>query len=190
MTGVWVLLVVLALATAFGLWFRRASGRITDRPAATATPATTSGTPSAATVASTGVIPAGDDDPPVDIEPDEPSPQAAALAAALVGRLGERATMVQFSSAFCQPCRATRRILEEVTVLVPGVGHVEIDAEDNLDLVRALDIRRTPTVLFLDATGTVRKHASGQPRKADVIAALGDLMSDGPLDDAAPDFAI
>lgn len=186
MTGVWVLLVVLALATAFGLWFRRTSGRITDRPAATTTPTT----PSAATEASSGVIPAGDDDPPVDIEPDEPSPQAAALAAALDGRLGERATMVQFSSAFCQPCRATRRILEEVTVLVPGVGHVEIDAEDNLDLVRALDIRRTPTVLFLDATGAVRKHASGQPRKADVIAALGDLMPDGPREGDAPDFAI
>ena len=181
MTGVWVLLVVLALATAFGLWFRRTSGRITDRPS--------SGLSTAA-VSPSGVIPAADDDPPVDIEPDEPSPQAAALAAALDGRLGERATMVQFSSAFCQPCRATRRILEEVTVLLPGVAHVEIDAEDNLDLVRTLDIRRTPTVLFLDAAGAVRKHASGQPRKADVIAALGDLMPATPGDGGSPDFAI
>ena len=98
-------------------------------------------------------------------------------AAELGEGLGERATLVQFSSAFCQPCRATRRILEEVTVLVPGVSHVEIDAEDNLDLVRALDIRRTPTVLFLDSTGVVRKHASGQPRKADVIAALGEIVA-------------
>jgi thiol-disulfide isomerase/thioredoxin len=181
MTGVWVLLIVLALATVFGLWFTRTSGRITDRPA-TAVPS--------AAVPSSGVIPAADDDPPVDIEPDAPSPQAAALSAALDGRLGERATMVQFSSAFCQPCRATRRILEEVTVLVPGVAHVEIDAEDNLDLVRTLDIRRTPTVLFLDSTGAVRKHASGQPRKADVIAALGDLMPGTPGDAGAPDFAI
>lgn len=180
MTGVWVLIVVLALATAFGLWFRRTSGRISDRPSPVVA--------AAVAVPSSGVIPAADDDPPVDIEPDEPSPQAAALAAALDGRLGERATMVQFSSAFCQPCRATRRILEEVTVLVPGVSHVEIDAEDNLDLVRTLDIRRTPTVLFLDATGAVRKHASGQPRKADVIAALGDLMPG--TADGAPDFAI
>jgi len=170
MTGVWVLIVVLAAATAFGLWFRRTSGRITDRPGPAGAPV--------------GIVPAGDDDPPVDIEADDPSPQSAALAAAIAGRLGDRATMVQFSSAFCQPCRATRRILEEVTVLVPGVSHVEIDAEDNLDLVRALDIRRTPTVLFLDSTGVVRKHASGQPRKADVIAALGELMP------GAPDFEI
>ena len=95
--------------------------------------------------------------------------------------------MVQFSSAFCQPCRATRRILEEVTTMVPGVSHVEIDAEDHLDLVRELDIRRTPTVLFLDAGGVQRKHASGLPRKADVIAALGDII---PGSDGDPDFAI
>jgi thiol-disulfide isomerase/thioredoxin len=87
--------------------------------------------------------------------------------------LGERATLVQFSSAFCQPCRATRRILDEVTELVPGVAHVEIDAESRLDLVRSLNILRTPTVLILDASGHVVKRASGQPRKADVIGALG-----------------
>lgn len=87
--------------------------------------------------------------------------------------LGERATLVQFSSAFCQPCRATRRILSEVTAMVPGVAHVEIDAEARLDLVRSLNILRTPTVLILDASGRVVRRASGQPRKADVIGALG-----------------
>ena len=30
------------------------------------------------------------------------------------GQLGERATLLQFSSAFCAPCRATRRVLGEV----------------------------------------------------------------------------
>ncbi|POX37690.1 thioredoxin [Streptomyces sp. Ru73] len=87
--------------------------------------------------------------------------------------LGERATLVQFSSAFCQPCRATRRTLEDVAGMVPGVAHVEIDAEAHLDLVRELRIARTPTVLVLDAAGTVVRRAAGQPRKADVIAALG-----------------
>ncbi|MFJ2030613.1 thioredoxin family protein [Streptosporangium sp. NPDC087985] len=87
--------------------------------------------------------------------------------------LGERATLVQFSSAFCQPCRATRRVLTEVAEMVPGVAHVEIDAESRLDLVRSLNILRTPTVLILDASGQVVKRASGQPRKVDVIGALG-----------------
>ncbi|MGA5316836.1 TlpA family protein disulfide reductase [Streptomyces pseudogriseolus] len=95
------------------------------------------------------------------------------LAAELGTGLGERATLVQFSSAFCAPCRATRRVLGEVADMIPGVTHVEIDAEARLDLVRRLGIERTPTVLVLDADGRVVRRAAGQPRKADVIAALG-----------------
>ncbi|HEU4945883.1 MAG TPA: thioredoxin family protein [Kribbella sp.] len=94
-------------------------------------------------------------------------------AAALDAELGERATLLQFSSAFCAPCRATRRILAEVESMVDGVRHIELDAEAHLDLVRRLDIMRTPTVLVLDSTGAIVTRASGQPRKADVIAALG-----------------
>ena len=90
--------------------------------------------------------------------------------------LGQRATLVQFSTAFCAPCRATRRILAEVAGMTEGVAHVEIDAESHLDLVRRLDIRRTPTVLVLGPDGRIAKRATGQPRKADVIAALGDLQ--------------
>jgi len=97
-------------------------------------------------------------------------------AAELGGELGARATLVQFSSAFCAPCRATRRVLGEVAEMVPGVTHVEIDAEARLDLVRALDILKTPTVLVLDAEGRVVRRAAGQPRRADVIAALGEAV--------------
>ncbi|MFJ3640642.1 TlpA family protein disulfide reductase [Streptomyces sp. NPDC090108] len=97
-------------------------------------------------------------------------------AAELGGVLGERATLVQFSSAFCAPCRATRRVLGEVAAMVPGVSHVEVDAEARLDLVRALGVLKTPTVLVLDADGRVVRRAAGQPRKADVIAALGEAV--------------
>lgn len=97
-------------------------------------------------------------------------------AAELGENLGERATLVQFSSAFCAPCRATRRVLAEVAGMVPGVTHIEIDAEDHLNLVRELDILKTPTVLVLDANGFVVRRATGQPRKADVIAALGEAV--------------
>ncbi|MGW5046383.1 TlpA family protein disulfide reductase [Streptomyces griseoluteus] len=98
-------------------------------------------------------------------------------AAELGGEPGERATLVQFSSAFCAPCRATRRTLAEVARMVPGVAHVEIDAEARLELVRELGIVKTPTVLVLDADGAVVRRAQGQPRRADVIAALGEAVS-------------
>ena len=92
--------------------------------------------------------------------------------------LGERATLVQFSTAFCAPCRATRRVLSEVAAMVPGVRHVEIDAESRLDLVRRFDIMRTPTVLVLDTAGRIIKRAAGAPRRVDVIAALGLAVDD------------
>ncbi|WP_405813591.1 thioredoxin family protein [Streptomyces sp. NBC_01390] len=99
------------------------------------------------------------------------------LGAAELGEsLGDRATLVQFSSAFCAPCRATRRVLGEVAGIVPGVTHVEIDAEAHLDLVRRLDILKTPTVLVLDADGRIVRRATGQPRKEEVIAALGEAV--------------
>jgi len=87
--------------------------------------------------------------------------------------LGERATLVQFSSAFCSPCRATRVLLADVAGKVDGVVAVDIDAEAHLELVRRLDVMRTPTVLVLDGTGAVVTRASGLPRREQVLAALG-----------------
>ncbi|MDF4249139.1 thioredoxin family protein [Streptomyces sp. WMMB303] len=95
-------------------------------------------------------------------------------------RLGERATLVQFSSAFCQPCRATRRTLAEVAAMVEGVAHLEVDAEEHLALVRELEVAGTPTVFVLDAGGRIVRRATGQPRKADVIAALGAAVGASP----------
>jgi thiol-disulfide isomerase/thioredoxin len=90
--------------------------------------------------------------------------------------LGRQATLVQFSTAFCAPCRPTRQILAQVAEMVDGVTHVEIDAAERLDLVRRLSISSTPTILVLDPGGAIVKRASGLPRKADVIAALGAVV--------------
>jgi len=84
-------------------------------------------------------------------------------------------TLLQFSSAFCQPCRATRRILADVAASLAGVHHVDVDAESHLSAVRALGIVRTPTTLVIDAGGRVRNRVVGQPRRADVLAALAPL---------------
>jgi thiol-disulfide isomerase/thioredoxin len=100
-----------------------------------------------------------------------------ALSPADLGQpLGARATLLQFSSAFCAPCRATRQILGEVAGMVDGVAHVEIDAESRLDLVRRLDVLRTPTMFVLGPDGQITHRASGQPRKAEVIAAIGTVV--------------
>ena len=133
MTGVVVLLAVLAVSTAFGLVHRARTGRVRD----------------------------------------EPRDDLRAVLAALGAEPGERATLLQFSSAFCAPCRATRRVLSDVADVVPGVRHVEVDAEQHLDVVRLLGITKTPTTLVLDAQARVTARAAGQPRKDEVLAALG-----------------
>lgn len=86
--------------------------------------------------------------------------------------LGQRATLVQFSTAFCQPCRATRATLAHVAAGSDGVVHVEIDAEHNLSLVRRLGVLRTPTTFVLDGSGRIVARAMGTPRLDDVRAAL------------------
>lgn len=85
---------------------------------------------------------------------------------------GERATLLQFSSAFCTPCRATKALLGQVVQDFPGIKHIEIDAESNLELVRELDIKSTPTTLVLDRSGIEISRAVGAPRRSDVVASL------------------
>lgn len=85
---------------------------------------------------------------------------------------GERATLVEFSTAFCAPCRMTRQVVGGVAAVVPGVEHVEIDAERHLEIVRALGVTSTPTTLVLDAAGREVTRAAGVPRKEQVLAAL------------------
>jgi thiol-disulfide isomerase/thioredoxin len=158
MTGVIALVVALAVATAIGLILRRRSGQF--RAAGHARGA--SKAPDGASLAA-----------PVD--------SGEMLTEAELGAaLGERATLVQFSTAFCAPCRPTRQILAQVADMVDGVRHIEIDAAERLDLAGRLNILSTPTVLVLGPGGVISKRASGLPRKADVIAALGQVIDPAP----------
>ena len=127
------LVVVLALAIAFGVWYTRSRGEFRKKK-------TVNG-------------------PKLD--------------ASVIGvELGSRVTMVQFSSAFCSPCRATKALLEDMVKTMPDVRYAHIDAESHLELVRQLDIRSTPTTLFLNASGVEVGRAMGTPKRSQVMAAI------------------
>jgi len=123
--------IVLALATAYGLWYQRSRGRVVVK-----------------------------------------SDKGLITQEMIGASLGSRVTLVQFSSAFCSPCRATRMLLEDVTAEMSDVAYVEVDAEANLELVRTLDIRSTPTTLFLDRTGHEVGRAMGAPKRDQVLSAI------------------
>jgi thiol-disulfide isomerase/thioredoxin len=148
-TGQWVLLVSVLFVVGFAVYRVATDGRFRGTRRVRGVQAgTTSGETAAGVLASAGVaVP-----------------------------LGDRATLLQFSSAFCAPCRATRRVLGEVVDLVPGVTHMEVDAESHLDVVRTLRVLRTPTTLILDAEGREVSRASGLPQRDQVLTALAGVL--------------
>ncbi|GAB2974360.1 TlpA family protein disulfide reductase [Nocardioides montaniterrae] len=106
-----------------------------------------------------------------------PTTWTAISGAVPAAELGERATLVQFSSSFCAPCRTTRVLLGDIASREAGIVHLEVDAEAHLELVRALDVRRTPTTLVLDATGAEVTRAAGAPRRDQVLAVLPEAVA-------------
>ena len=86
-------------------------------------------------------------------------------------------TFLQFSSEFCQPCRVTNKVLEEVTNSFPAICHIELDVVEHMDLVKTYGISRTPTTLIIDKAGTVHFRATGVPKKAELTAAVTDLVN-------------
>lgn len=159
-----LLVALLVLATVGGLIWQRRSGRFRQSPSV-----------SPAAGAALGAAPG------TAARPDVRDDRVLITAESIGAPLGERATLVQFSSAFCAPCRAARVVLADVASIVPGVRHVEVDAESHLDLVRELKVLSTPTIFVLDATGAVTSRAAGLPKRQFVLAALADAVGD-PVD--------
>jgi thiol-disulfide isomerase/thioredoxin len=79
-------------------------------------------------------------------------------------------TVVQFSTAFCAPCRATKARLQQLQATRPGLAVVQVDAESHLDEVRELDVRRTPTLFYLGRDGELIGRSSGAPRPDELTA--------------------
>jgi thiol-disulfide isomerase/thioredoxin len=141
--GLIVAAAVLAVATAAGLVWRRREGRF--RGVAPGIRATGSG----------------------------PEPGPPVLAGSQLGHpLGSRATLLQFSSPFCAPCRATRQLLAGIAARDGTVAHIEVDVSDRMDLVSLLGVRKTPAVFVLGRHGEVVLRASGLPRRDEVLAAV------------------
>lgn len=103
---------------------------------------------------------------------------ASADAIAIDGvQLGPDATLVQFSSEYCAPCRATARVLHDVADAAPGVAHVELDVAARPELAARFGILQTPTTLVIDGSGRVRARIGGAVRRDAVAAELSRLRN-------------
>ena len=154
--GLIVLVVVVAAASAAGLGLRARSGRFQGQRSKSVSARTVRG------------------------DSGSHRAQGAALTADDLGAsLGQRATLVQFSTEFCTYCGPTRELLAELAQERPGVEFVEIDAADRMDLTRRLRVMATPTVLVLGPDGVIERRSSGQQRRSDLLAAVGAVLGEG-----------
>lgn len=97
------------------------------------------------------------------------------LESELGDKYGKRATVVIFSTKFCSECRAAKALISDVTSTLSDIAYVEIDAESNLELVRKVDIRSTPTTIFLDKAGFEIARATGAPKRDQLIKVIASL---------------
>lgn len=89
--------------------------------------------------------------------------------------LGDRATLVQFSTETCARCPQVRRMLTGIVGAHEGLRHLEIDLTHRPDLTRRYRVLQTPTTLVVDRTGAVRARFHGVPQRhalAETVASL------------------
>ena len=91
------------------------------------------------------------------------------------GTYGKRVTILQFSTTFCSQCRAAKALISDVVKDEKDISYLEIDAESNLALVRKVDVRSTPTTIFLDRAGYEIARATGAPKRDQILKVIATL---------------
>ena len=95
--------------------------------------------------------------------------------AEFAGTYGKRITILQFSTTFCSQCRAAKALISDVVKDEKDISYLEIDAESNLALVRKVDVRSTPTTIFLDKDGYEIARATGAPKRDQLQKVIASL---------------
>ena len=90
--------------------------------------------------------------------------------------LGDGATLLQFSTTVCAPCRVTHSLLDELATQRVGVSHVDVDITRRADLASRFRLLQSPTTFILDAHGVVRARIGGAPRRAEITAELERIL--------------
>lgn len=93
-----------------------------------------------------------------------------------VVKLGEKLTLLQFSSDFCSSCKQTSVLLENIEKDQKGLLHIDLDIGDRLDLAKTFNILTTPTTLILNSKGSVVSRIVGAPKLATIESEIERLV--------------
>src|ERR1700712_5156512 len=91
--------------------------------------------------------------------------------------LGERATLLQFSTEVCAPCVATARVLKQIAGTTSGVSYVDIDVSERPELAARFNLLQTPTTFLLDATGALQARIGGSVRRDELLRELDRVLA-------------
>jgi thiol-disulfide isomerase/thioredoxin len=91
-------------------------------------------------------------------------------------QFGSGATLLQFSTEFCAPCRSTAVVLSELADQLPRVRHIDIDLTNQPELAGRYNILQTPTTFILDGSGTVQARIGGAPRREALRDRLDEIL--------------
>jgi len=162
--NLWLPIGILALATIFGLYWRSQQGKLKA-------PSSTSKSISAISNEELSKI----------IRSKSSFMVNADLADKRQMQLGKNVTLLQFSTAFCSPCKATAQIISHLVEGMDDVVYIQVASEENLKLVEKFDIKSTPTVIFFNRNGIEVGRAVGIPTKEQVIISINAVRT--PSDD-------
>lgn len=93
-----------------------------------------------------------------------------------VVKLGEKLTLLQFSSDFCSSCKQTSVLLGNIEKDQEGLLHIDLDIGDRLDLAKTYSILTTPTTLILNSKGSVISRIVGAPKLATIKTEIERLV--------------
>ena len=93
-----------------------------------------------------------------------------------VTKLGEKLTLLQFSSDFCSSCKQTSVLLGNIEKTHEGLLHIDLDLAERLDLAKTFNILTTPTTLILNSNGGVVSRIVGAPKLATIEAEIERLV--------------
>ncbi|MFZ6990952.1 thioredoxin [Curtobacterium sp. RRHDQ66] len=82
-----------------------------------------------------------------------------------------------WTSAFCAPCAAARRVAADAARLVPGLTVTERDVAAHPDDAEDLGIRSTPTIIVRGEDGAEVFRSPGVPSRDQLLVAVAKAVA-------------
>ncbi|MFT4052399.1 MAG: thioredoxin family protein [Microbacterium sp.] len=92
--------------------------------------------------------------------------------------LGERATLLQFSTEMCGRCPGVHRTLGAIADEREGVLHLDVDLTHRPDIAKHFHVLQTPTTLILDRDGVIQTRFGGTPSRTAIELELSRVTAE------------